>query len=118
MIAPVLCQRIDRSIGAVIVTVSGALTTCDEVSSLGDTLADVPRGYSLIIELDAMTTLSAKSLGCLRDLAQRATTEGVRLILVSESIDVRANLVLADLDSLAPVLHNLAQASQVAAAAA
>jgi hypothetical protein len=118
MLAPVLCSRTDRPLGAVILTVSGPLTTCDHVAALSHSLRTVPHGYSLIIELDAMTTLSAKSLSCLRDLALDATREGVRLILVSESLDVRANLILADLDSLAPVLHTLAQACQVIAAAA
>ena len=118
MSAPVLCTRLDRQNGAVILTVSGPLTTCEHVDSLLHSLRDVPAGYSLVIELDAMTTLSAKSLGCFRDMAQQAIRQGIRLILVSESIDVRANLVLADLDSLAPVLHNLAQANQILATAA
>jgi len=118
MIAPVLCARTDRSLGAVVLTVSGPMTSCDHVDALRHTLQEVPRGFSLIIELDAMTTLSAKSLSCLRDLALDATKEGVRLILVSESLDVRANLILADLDSLAPVLHTMAQAVQIVAAAA
>lgn len=118
MLASVVCTRLDPPLGAVIVTVSGPLTSCDEVETLELALSGLPAGYSMIVELDAMTTLSARSLGCLREMAQNATTQGVRLILVSESIDVRANLVLADLDSLAPVLHNLAQAHQVLAAAA
>jgi hypothetical protein len=118
MSEPVFCVRTDRSTGTVVATISGALTSCDEIDALGHTLDVVPAGYSLVIELDAMTTLSAKSLGCLRDLALTATRQGTRLILVSESLDVRANLILADLDSLAPVLHNMAQAGQVIAAAA
>ena len=65
-----------------------------------------------------MATVSTKTLGCLRDLALAATKDGIRLILVSESLDVRANLILADLDSLVPVLHNMAQAAQIVAAAA
>ncbi|HEY4334002.1 MAG TPA: STAS domain-containing protein [Ilumatobacteraceae bacterium] len=101
-----------------ILTVSGPLTTCDHVAALKHAVETVPAGYSLIIELDAMTTLSTMGLSCLRDLAQSATREGLRLILVSESLDVRANLILSDLDSLAPVLHNLAQASQIVATAA
>lgn len=118
MPAPVLCVRTDRALGTVVATVSGALTSCDQIDALRHTLDSVPRGYGLIIELDAMTTLSAKSLACLRDLALTATSEGTRLILVSESLDVRANLILADLDSLAPVLPNMAQAGQVIAVAA
>ena len=118
MLAPLLCARTDRSLGAVVLTVSGPLTTADHIAALQHTVESVPPGYSLIIELDAMTTLSAKSLSCLRDLALDATKEGVRLILVSESLDVRANLILADLDSLAPVLHTMAQAVQIVAAAA
>ena len=118
MESPVLCARTDHSIGAVIVTVSGPLTTCDEIGALEDTLATLPRDYSLVVELDAMTTLSATSLRCLREFAVHAIEAGVRLLLVSESLDVRANLVLSDLDSLAPVLHNLAQATNILAAAA
>ena len=118
MLAPLLCSRTDRSLGAVILTVSGPLTSCDHVAALKHTLDTVPHGYSLIIEMDEMTTLSTMGLGCLRDLAQAAIREGIRLILVSESIDVRANLVLSDLDSLAPVLHSLGQASQIVATAA
>ena len=60
----------------------------------------------------------AAGLRGLRALAGSATAEGVRLILVSESLDVRANLILSDLDCLAPVLHNLSQACQIVAAAA
>ncbi len=118
MSAPVLCTRLDSKLGAVVLTVSGPLATCDQVDALKRALVDLPGGYSLIIELDAMTTLSATSLSCFRELAQDATRHGIHLILVSESIDVRANLVLADLDSLAPVLHNLAQAHHILAAAA
>jgi hypothetical protein len=115
---PVITLRTERSLGTVVATISGALTTCEQIDSLAHSLDVVPRGFSLIIEIDAMATLSATSLGCLRDLALAATKDGTRLILVSESLDVRANLILADLDSLAPVLHNLAQAGQVVAAAA
>jgi len=118
LLEPVMCVRTDKTTGTVVATMSGALTTCDQIDALRHTLDDVPRGFSLIIELDAMTTLTAKSLACLRELALAATREGTRLILVSESLDVRANLILADLDSLAPVLHNLAQADQIVAAAA
>jgi len=110
--------RTDKAAGTVVATMSGALTTCEQVEGLRHTLDGVPRGFALIIELDAMITLSAKSLACLRELALAATAAGIRLLLVSESIDVRANLILADLDSLAPVLHNLAQADQLVAAAA
>jgi anti-anti-sigma regulatory factor len=118
MLAPVLCARTDPSIEALVLTVSGPLTTCDDVAALQQVLESVPPGYALIIELDAMTTLSAMSLSCLRDLAKQATAEGVRLLLVSESLDVRANLVLADLDSLAPVLPSLAHARHIVAPAA
>jgi anti-anti-sigma regulatory factor len=118
MLEPVLCARTDASIEAVVLTVSGPLTTCDHVAMLQQTLSSMPDGFALIIELDAMTTLSAMGLSCLRDLAKRATEEGVRLLLVSESLDVRANLVLSDLDSLAPVLHSLAQARHIVAPAA
>ena len=118
MLAPVLCTRIDEQLGAVILTVSGPLTTCEHVDAVNQSLRDVPVGHCLIIELDAMITLTAKSLGCFRDMARDAIEQGTRLILVSESIDVRANLVLADLDSLAPVLNSLVQANHVLAAAA
>ncbi|HRE02880.1 MAG TPA: hypothetical protein PLV68_16390 [Ilumatobacteraceae bacterium] len=118
MNTPVYCTRVDPATATVVLTVSGPLTSCEHVDLLCEAVNEVPSGRNLIVELDAMTTLSASSLTCLRDLAVKATEKGLRLMLVSESIDVRANLVLADLDSLAPVLHSLAQANQIVAAAA
>ncbi len=118
MLSPVLCSRTDATLGAVILTVSGPLTTSDHIAGLQHTLGGVPRGFSLIIEMDEMTTLSTAGLRGLRELAGAATSEGVWMIIVSESLDVRANLILSDLDSLAPILHNLAQARQIVAAAA
>lgn len=118
MHSPVLLTRVDRSSGSLVVTVSGPLTTYEHVEALKQLLDAVPTGYSLVIELDAMIALSAMSLRSLRVLAEAAIGQGIRLILVSESIDVRANLMLADLDSLAPVLPTLAQANHVLAAAA
>ena len=118
MLSPVLCSRTEPTLGAVILTVSGPLTTTDHIAGLQYALSAVPRGFSLIIEMDEMTTLSTAGLRGLRELANTAIREGVRLIIVSESLDVRANLILSDLDSLAPILHNLAQARQIVAAAA
>lgn len=118
MLAPVLCSSTDSSLGAVVLTITGPLTTTDHIAGLQYSLAEVPRGFSLIIEMDCMTTLSTAGLRGLRDLAKTAISEGVRLIIVSESLDVRANLILSDLDSLAPILHTLGQARMVVAAAA
>ena len=115
---PVLCVRTDQTMGAVILTVSGPLTSGEHISTLQHALDEIPDGYSLIIELDDMTTLSTAGLAGMRQLAASAGNLGVRLVLVSQSIDVRANLILSDLDSLAPVLHNLAQARQIVALAA
>ena len=118
MLSPVLCSHTDETLDAVVLTVSGPLTTIDHIAGLQHTLSTVPRGYSLIIEMDEMTTLSTAGLRGLRELATAATREGIRLVIVSESLDVRANLILSDLDTLAPILHNLAQARQIVAAAA
>ena len=118
MLAPVLCSSTDSTLRAVVLTVTGPLTTHDHIAGLLHSLSVVPRGFSLIIEMDTMTTLSAAGLRGLRDLAKTASDGGVRLVIVSESLDVRANLILSDLDSLAPILHTLAQARMVVAAAA
>jgi anti-anti-sigma regulatory factor len=118
MTGPILCIRTDQTMGAVVLTVSGPLTTAEHISTLNHALAHLAPGFSLIIELDDMTTLSTTGLAGIRDLASSAAGQGVQLVLVSQSIDVRANLILSDLDSLAPVLHSLAQARQVVALAA
>jgi anti-anti-sigma regulatory factor len=118
MTGPILCIRTDHTMGAVVLTVSGPLTSAEHISVLQNTLVRLAPGFSLIIELDDMTTLSTAGLVGIRDLATSAAVQGVQLVLVSQSIDVRANLILSDLDSLAPVLHSLAQARQVVALAA
>ena len=48
---------------------------------------------------------------------QRGTSGQRSAVKVGESLDVRANLIMSDLDSLAPILHTLAQARVVVAAA-
>ena len=118
MTCPVVCVRTDQTMGAVVLTVSGPLTSVEHIYTLHHALDHLPDGYSLIIELDDMTTLSTAGLAGMRNLAGTASGMGVQLVLVSQSIDVRANLILSDLDSLAPVLNNLAQARQVVCLAA
>ncbi len=115
---PVLCSRTDQTLGAVVLTVSGPLTVDAHIDTLQSTLDSLPDGFSLIVEFDDMTTLSTIGLAGMRTLAKHAATDGVQLLFVSQSLDVRANLILSDLDSLAPVLHNLAQARQIVALAA
>src|SRR3954453_14861214 len=42
---PVLCAPTDRPLGAVIVTLSGPLSSCDEIDALKETLTTLPRDY-------------------------------------------------------------------------
>jgi hypothetical protein len=111
-----LRRRSDDVARVTVVTCTDSVESCDDLGPR--LLDDVPDGDALVVELDAMTALSAGALGCLRELAIEGTRRGIQVILVSESIDVRANLVLAGIDALAPVLHTVAQAGSLVRAAA
>jgi hypothetical protein len=118
MSVPTITALTDSEAGVVTVTVQGPLLTLDDTKQLAHTCGAVPDGLGLLVDVSSVTSLSDTGVECLRDHARLAAVVGQRLAFVCSDLMLRAELVLADLDTLAPVLDGLDDARVITAMAA
>lgn len=102
MLAPRLSIRIDGH--TVNLAVSGPLATADHAAALATVCDHLPDGAGLVVNLSAVTVLTDAGLRGLRAIASTLAATGTRVAFVCSELLMRAELVLADLDQLAPVL--------------
>lgn len=105
MLAPALTAHADLHRHHVAVAVSGPLATEDHAAALEAACMPLPRTYGLIVNLSAVTVLTEAGLRGLRTLADKVHATGHRIAFVCSELILRAELVLADLDTIAPVLQ-------------
>jgi anti-anti-sigma regulatory factor len=118
MLAPALTAHTDLHRHHVSVTVSGPLTTEDHTDALREACLPLPRTYGLIVNLSGVTIITDAGLRGLRQLASAVHATGHRIAFVCSELIMRAELVLADLDTLAPVLQADEQAFPIVGYAA
>ncbi len=118
MSSPLLVASTDASRQLLVLTVEGPLVASDEVSSLELVVPAVPVGYSLILDLTETTALGDDAVQALRQVARSATEAGLTMVVVCGDLERRTELVLADLDTLVPVVEALEQALPLTRAAA
>ena len=94
----------------VAVAVTGPLATADHGAALQTACLPLPPSYGLIVDLSAVTFVTDTGLHSLKELARRARADGRSIAFVCSELMLRAELVLADLDLLAPVLQATEQA--------
>jgi anti-anti-sigma regulatory factor len=99
-------------------SVSGPLLGTAHGAELVATVAGVPLSDGLVIDLSQVTVINDQGLDLLRALARRAKAGGQRLAFVCTELILRSELVLADLDTLAPVLDREEHATHFLRAAA
>ncbi len=110
MLAPALTAHTDLHRHHVAVSVAGPLATDDHAAALLTACLPLPRTYGLLVNLSAVTFVTDAGLRGLRELAAEATITGHQVAFVCSELMLRAELVLADLDMLAPVLEAEEQA--------
>jgi anti-anti-sigma regulatory factor len=98
--------------------VAGPLLGTDHGAELVAVAATVPASDGLVIDLSQVTVINDQGLELLRRLAERAVANGQRLAFVCTELILRSELVLADLDTLAPVLDREEHATHFLRAAA
>lgn len=118
MLSPILVASTDAARQLLVLTVEGPLVDPNHVDALRLVLPSVPTGHSLIVDLSGVAAFSDDSLAELRSVALDAIELGQTMILVCSDVDRRADLVLADLDTLVPVVEAVEQALPIARAAA
>jgi anti-anti-sigma regulatory factor len=110
MLAPTLTAHTDLHRHHIVVAVHGPLTTADHGSALRTACLPLPPTYGLIVNLSEVTVITEAGLAALRGLAISTHAAGHRIAFVCNELLLRAELVLADLDTLAPVLQAEEQA--------
>jgi anti-anti-sigma regulatory factor len=63
-----------------------------------------PVGYGLLVNLSSVSHISDVGLDALRGIVRSATAQGRQAVFVCTELMMRTELVLADLDTLAPVV--------------
>lgn len=117
MLSPILVASTDPARQVAIMTVDGPLADPRHTDALRMALPALPAGYGFVIDLSAATNLSDASVEGLRNIARDATRSGQQVIFVCTDIAARADLVVAGLDSLAPVVGRLEDAIPLVQAA-
>jgi anti-anti-sigma regulatory factor len=101
-----------------VLALSGPLLGVDHAAELLAATGSVPHSDGLVIDLSQVTVINDQGLDVLRQLALAARASGRRLAFVCTELILRSELVLADLDTLAPVLDREEHATHFLRAAA
>jgi hypothetical protein len=109
-VSAVLVASTDTERHVVILTVEGASLDEGHVDTMASALAVLPSGFGLVIDLTGVGELGFPVITELRDLAREAKFNGRTLVFVCGELARRTELVLADLDTLAPVVDALEHA--------
>jgi anti-anti-sigma regulatory factor len=118
MLAPALTAHTDLHRHHVAVSVAGPLATEDHAAALQAACLPLPRTYGLIVNLSGVTVITEAGLKGLRSLASAVQSTGHCIAFVCSELIMRAELVLADLDTIAPVLQADEQAFPIVGYAA
>jgi hypothetical protein len=105
MLVPTLTAHTDLHRHHVAVSVSGPLTTDDHGAALLAACLPLPRTYGLLVNLNGLTVVTEAGLDGLRRLALAVHAAGHSIAFVCGELIMRAELILADLDTVAPVLQ-------------
>ena len=105
MLAPELTTHTDLDLHHMTITVAGPVATSDHAAALATVCADVPAGFGVVVNLSRVTFLTETGVRGLRRLATALTAAGTSIAFVCSELILRAELILADLDLVAPVLQ-------------
>jgi anti-anti-sigma regulatory factor len=118
MQTPTLIARTDPARHLATVEVVGSLSGTQYVDQMMTACASSPASYGLLVVLSSVTSLNEVALDGLRAVARMCANRGQTLAFVCTELLLRAELVLADLDTLAPVVESDEQAQLIVSLAA
>ena len=118
MLTPILTAHTDTSRHLTMISVAGPIVNREQAMSIRSTCLIGPQAYGLIINLSGVSLIAEVGLEALRDVARTCSERGQQLVFVCAELMLRSELILADLDTLAPVLQSEEQAIPLASVAA
>jgi anti-anti-sigma regulatory factor len=98
------------------IAVSGPLLGPAHVDDLCRTSDSAAAFAAIVIDLSQVTVINDQGLASLRLAAEAAIGRGQRVVFVCTELILRSELILADLDALAPVLDREEHATSLLAA--
>jgi anti-anti-sigma regulatory factor len=101
---PTLTIRTDVERRVLSIHVTGPLVSLDDGDLLRDACLAAPAGFGILVNLSAVTRVSPTNLGELRRLARQLPGDGHQVAFVCTELMLRAELIVGDLDTAAPVL--------------
>ena len=110
MLAPALTAFADTQRHHVSVSVAGPLATAEHGAALQTACLPLPPRYGLVVDLSAVTFVTDTGVNSLKELALATRDQGHPIAFVCSELMLRAELVLSDLDTIAPVLQAPEQA--------
>ena len=118
MLTPILTAHTDTSRHLTMISVAGPIVNREQAMSIRSTCLIGPQSYGLVINLSGVSLLAEVGLDALRDVARTCSERGQQLVFVCAELMLRSELILADLDMLAPVLQSEEQAIPLVSVAA
>jgi anti-anti-sigma regulatory factor len=100
------------------VSVAGPIVNREQAMSIRSTCLIGPESYGLVINLSGVSLIAEVGLEALRDVARTCSERGQQLVFVCAELMLRSELMLADLDTFAPVLQSEEQAVPLVTVAA
>ena len=97
---------------------AGPIINREQATSIHSTCLIGPPTYGLVINLTGVSLLAEVGLEALREVARTCAQRDQQLVFVCSELMLRSELILADLDTLAPVLSSEEQAVPLVGAAA
>jgi len=88
------------------ISVAGPIINREQALSIRSTCLIGPPSYGMIINVSGVSLIAEVGLDALRDVARTCAERGQQLVFVCTELMLRSELILADLDTLAPVLQS------------
>ena len=118
MLAPRLTAHTDTFHHVTTMGIAGPIVNRDQAASIRTACLNGPPSHGLIVNLSGVSLLAEVGLDALRDIARICAERGQQLVFVCSELMLRSELILADLDTLAPVLPAEEQAIPLVSVAA
>ena len=115
---PILTAHTDTFRHITMVSVAGPIVNREQAMSIRSSCLIGPSSYGLVINLSGVSLLAEVGIEALRDVARICIDRGQQLVFVCAELMLRSELILADLDTLAPVLQSEEQAVPLVSVAA
>ena len=118
MLTPSLTAHTDTYRHVTMISVAGLIINREQATSIRSTCLIGPTSYGLVINLSGVSLIAEVGLEALREVARTCSERGQQLVFVCSELMLRSELILADLDTLAPVLPSEEQAVPLVSVAA